>query len=129
MKRTIVAAGLLGVVLIGCGAARAPSTAAAATPVVIVPSGAVPRMTATQVADRVLSLIHGSELAVGHVLKPARILSESASGAGPTMVWLVRAEGTFKNNRVPPGGNPGFAASGYYKIGDADGGVLEFGFP
>lgn len=129
MKTAVIAIGLFAMIVIGCGSTPSPSTVAASTPVVVIPSGATARMTATQVADRVLSLIRGNEVAVGHVLKPARILSEIASGAAPTIVWLVRAEGTFTNNRTGPGGSPGTATSGYYRISDADGSILEFGFP
>ena len=87
-------------------------------------------MTATEVANLVLGWIHKNEVVVGHVLKPARIVSVSASG-GPAagIVWVVNAEGTFLTNRMPPGASEMMTGtSGTYRILDADGSVLEYGF-
>ncbi len=87
-------------------------------------------MTASEVADFVLSEIHKAEAVVGHALKPARIVSISASG-GPEagVVWVVNAEGTFLTKRNPPGASGMLTGSiGFYRISDADGGILDFGF-
>jgi hypothetical protein len=119
---------LCGALLVGCGAA--PSSSPAASPLVAIPSGLEPRMTATEVGDLVRGWIHRDEILVGRALKPARIVSISASG-GPTagIEWVVHAEGTFVTNRTPPGGSPMMSGSiGFYRILDADGGIVDFGF-
>jgi hypothetical protein len=121
---------LLLVVAIGCAPAPSVTALPVPTPVVVIPSGLVSRMTASEVADFVLSEIHKAEAVVGHALKPARIVSISASG-GPEagVVWDVNAEGTFITNRTPPGASGMPAGSiGFYRISDADGGILDFGF-
>ena len=86
-------------------------------------------MTATEVENLVLGWIHQNEALVGHALAPARIVSVSASG-GPAagIVWAVEAEGTFTNNRLPPGASGLMTGtSGSYRILDADGSILEYG--
>jgi hypothetical protein len=95
-------------------------------PTIVIPPDLTPRMTVAQVTDRVLELIHQNEAIAGRVAKAPRILQITAK---PGIVWFVRAEGTFTNNRYPPGAKPPVATSGYYEISDADGGVLGFGFP
>lgn len=131
MKARVAVLGLVcGAVLLGCGATPSPPTVPVATPVVAIPSGLQTRMTATEVADLVLEWIHKSEVVVGHALKPARIVSISASG-GPVagVVWVVKAEGTFVTNRTGPGGPPMMTGtSGYYRISDSDASILEDGF-
>lgn len=131
MNARILVIGLLSAVaVIGCGPTPSLSTIPVATPAVTIPSGLQTRMTATQVEDLVLSWIHENETLVGHALKPARIVSVSASG-GPVagIVWAVDAEGTFFTNRVSPGASglaPG--SSGTYRILDSDGSILDYGF-
>ena len=112
-------------------------------PTVRIEAGVSPRMTPDQVAAAALERIHAMERTVGHVAKQAQIVSMTATTAAgvarleprhggastPGTLWLVRAEGTFANNRTPPGGEPLFATTGFFVISDVDGSVLEFGFP
>jgi hypothetical protein len=46
-----------------------------------------------------------------------------------TIVWVVRAHGTFVGDRVPPGGNPAIGTTGYFMIDDATGDVIGMGMP
>lgn len=134
--RRLVGATLLAIAAAGCSLLPGP--------VVRIEPGVSPRMTPDQVGTVAVEQIHEMERAVGHVAKPARIISVTAttaagvarlepdSGQGPPLAgveWLVRAEGTFTNNRTPPGAEPMVATSGYFVISDADGGVVGFGFP
>jgi hypothetical protein len=150
MNRSLASVALLVTVVLvasacaGAGQSSEPSPTAAA-PTVVIESGLSPRMTADQVEGIVLHQIHIMEFGVGRVVRPARIIAVTAttaagvarlepqSGFGlPPPVgieWLVRAEGTFTNDRVPPGGHPMVDASGYFIVGDADGAILGFGMP
>jgi hypothetical protein len=94
--------------------------------IVTIEAGITPRMTPEQVEAIVIAQIHGMESMVGYVVRPPRILTVAASSG---IRWTVRAEGTFTNNRYPPGGRPGVAATGYFGINDVDGSVVEFGYP
>lgn len=114
-------------------------------PVVTIEAGLTPRMTAEQVGMVALNQIHAMEIMVGAAVRPPRIVTVTATtrsgvekleaGSGhqeppaPGIQWLVRAEGTFTNERTPPGANPMIAPTGYFIIGDDDGGVIGFGFP
>lgn len=135
MKTHLLA--LAAVVLVVVGACS-PTT-------ISIAPGVSPRMSPDRVSSLVLGRIHDMEMMVGHVLRPARIVSMTATSgrdvallepdagveqaAQGAVVWLVRAEGTFTTNRLPPGGKPPVSPSGYYVIADADGSVLGFGFP
>ena len=93
-------------------------------------------MTARQVVDRVLVLIHRNEEVAGRVLSPPRVLSmtaitgaqiaqvEPAAGqqepAYQGIVWVVRAEGTFTTNRGPNRMDPPTATTGFYVLADVD---------
>jgi hypothetical protein len=131
MHARIMVIGLLSAAaVIGCGPTPSLPLVPVATPAIAIPSGLQTRMTATEVENLVLGWIHENETVVGHALKPARIVSVSASG-GPVagIVWAVDAEGTFVTNRVSPGASglaPG--TSGTYRILDADGSILDYGF-
>jgi hypothetical protein len=61
---------------------------------------------------------------VGWEVRQARILTVTATAG---IRWRVQAEGTFTSNR--PRGSPAVAATGYFVLNDADGGVIEFGYP
>jgi hypothetical protein len=125
--------------LIAAGCALPPG------PVVRIEEGVSPRLAPDEVANLVIERVHHMEQAVGRAATPARILSMTATTAAgiarlephagqgqapaPGVQWLVRAEGTFVNNRTPPGAEPMVATSGYFVISDADGSILGFGFP
>ena len=131
MNARILVIGLLSAAaLIGCGPTPSRSPGPVATPAVAIASGLQTRMTATQVEDLVLGWIHENETVVGHALKPARIVSVSASGGPVTgIVWAVDAEGTFVTNRVSPGASELMSgSSGTYRILDSDGSILDYGF-
>jgi hypothetical protein len=102
-----------------------PSDSEPATVVTIDPA-ASPRLRVDQVEAIALVQIHGMEQAVGYVVRPAHIVSVSATTGGR---WRVVAEGTFTNTRTPPRASPGVASSGYFVIDDATGGVIGFGYP
>lgn len=104
---------------------------------VTIAPGLTPQMTPDQVADIVVDLIHKNETDAGTVLRPPKILRMTATTgshigglvggnlvyqAEPGILWFVRVEGTFSTGH-------GLEATGYYLIADADGSVLEFGFP
>jgi hypothetical protein len=95
-----------------------------APPVVTIDPGITPRMTPEQVESTVIAQIHAMEAMVGYVVRPARILTVTATAG---IRWRVQAEGTFTSNR--PRGSPAVAATGYFVLNDADGGVIEFGYP
>lgn len=44
-------------------------------------------------------------------------------------VWVVRAEGVFVGQRVPPGAKPVVATTGYFVIDDATGDIIGMGMP
>ena len=137
MKQWLVL--LLALVLVG------GSSTPDAGPTLVVSPGLAPRMTARQVSERVLALIHRNEEIAGRVMMPPRVLSLTATtGAGiaaiepaagqhePVLqgiVWVVRAEGTFTTNRGPNRGVPPTATTGFYVLADVDGSVISFGFP
>jgi hypothetical protein len=114
-------------------------------PPVHIDEGLAPRLSPDQVGTAALARIHAMEQSAGHVVRPARILSIAATtsdglarldpdlGFGqpiaPGILWLVKAEGTFTNNRTPPGGDPAAEGTGYFVYSDADGSVVLFGFP
>lgn len=114
-------------------------------PVVRVEPGLLPRMTADQVAEVAVRQLRQMEKSAGRTAAPARVLSMTATTAEGVVrlepaagqdslltagiVWLVRAEGTFTNNRTPPGAESLVAPSGYFIISDADGGIVGSGFP
>jgi hypothetical protein len=120
---------------------------AEATPHVVIPAGLSPRLSPEDVAQEAMKRIHGMEQLTGEVATPARIVSISATtlgglasklpgratadpGLGDTaIVWFVTAEGTFVNNRTPPGAAPIVAVSGYFIVLDGDGSILDLGFP
>ena len=136
--------GLALALLAGCGA-DPPLPTAPAPPVISVDPGLTPRLSPEQVAGIVFGQIESSERAVGRVVAPARIVRMTVTTSGAagrvepgtgsdvrmpnSIVWVVRAFGTFTNRRTPPGGEPGVAGSGFYVIADADGSILGFGFP
>ncbi len=95
-------------------------------PVVTIEAGITPRMTPAQVEAIVIARIHSMESMVGYVVRPARILTVTATAG---IRWTVRAEGTFTTNRYPPGASPSVAATGYFGIDDADGSIVDFGYP
>jgi hypothetical protein len=137
----------IAAVATSCGGPDSLATRSAAVdaPVITIEAGLTPRMTVEQLETAVLDRIHGMELQVGTAVRTARIVSVTATtssgvealepGVGhpdpapPGIQWLVRAEGTFTNNRVAPRGSPMVAATGFFVIDDADGGVIAFGFP
>lgn len=114
-------------------------------PVIRIDDGVTRRMAPNDVAELVLERIHAMEATLGHTEKPARIISVTATTAGGVarlgpdagrgdapalgVQWVVRAEGTFINDRMPPGAEPMVATSGYFVISDLDGSVIGFGFP
>lgn len=74
----------------------------------------------------VLAQIHTMEKMVGSALRPARIVTVTATAGS----WRITAEGTFTTNRGPAGlRSPMIAPSGYFVINDADGTISQFGFP
>lgn len=98
-------------------------------PIVDVSPGLKPLMHPDEVADHAIYWIHVMEKQVGRVVTPAKVLRLSAtSRPGVGIVWRVTAEGTFTTDRGFAVG-PRVAASGYWVIADADGSVIEFGFP
>jgi len=137
IARRLVGAILLAISATGCSLLPGP--------VIRTEQGVAPRMAPDLVESIALQHIRGMEQAVGHVAKPARIISMTATtavgvarlepGAGggqPSAAgveWLVRAEGTFTNERTPPGAAPMVATSGFFVISDADGSLVGFGFP
>jgi hypothetical protein len=102
-------------------------------------------MTTGEVSTIVLAQIHAMETTQGRVVTPARIVSITATtSAGvarlepdagqrqppdPGIEWLVQAEGTFTNERTPPGAAAMVASSGFFVIADGDGSIIGFGFP
>jgi hypothetical protein len=123
-----------------------PGAGAATTSAVIkIEGGLTPRMTVDEVEAAVLRQIHAMEEIAGTVVRPPAILSVTATTAAGVATlepgsgqqeppalgiqWLVRAEGTFTNNRTPPGGSPMIAATGFFIIDDATGLTIGFGFP
>jgi hypothetical protein len=44
-------------------------------------------------------------------------------------VWVVRAQGSFLVNRVPPGGHPFVGATGFFLVDDATGETVGMGTP
>jgi hypothetical protein len=71
------------------------------------------------------------------VLRMSDVASvESGAGApsadspdAGTVVWAVRAEGTFVGLRVPPGAKPIVGSTGYFILDDATGEILGMGTP
>ncbi len=140
----VVAVAVLAAACTGPGSASSPSLSPSG-PVVTIEAGLTPRMTAEQVEAVALQQILRMESLVGAVVRPPGILAVTATTVAgvasleprsghqeppaPGIQWLVRAEGTFTNNRTPPGASPMVAATGFFVIGDADGGVIGFGFP
>ena len=116
---------------------------------IAIDDGLVPVMTPDQVAGIVLGGIRDNEVIVGRPLAPPRILHMSVTtsdnvgrlepGAGndpqlrpfgqPSVVWVVRAQGTFATRRIRLGAQAPTATTGYYVIADADGSIMAFGFP
>jgi hypothetical protein len=47
----------------------------------------------------------------------------------PSIVWVVRAQGTFTTLRGRLGAKLPIAMTGYYVIADLDGSITDFGFP
>jgi hypothetical protein len=135
--RAVVGLILIALVAAGC--------ALLGGPVVRIDEGISPRMTPDQVSTVVIDHIHEMEQTAGSVAKPARVVSMSAttatgvallepdSGQGqqpqPGIQWLVRAEGTFTNNRAPTDAARMISTTGYFVISDADGSTIGFGFP
>lgn len=108
------------------GCAAPVPTASPIPPLVTIAAGVTPRMTVDQVEAIVLPRIHAMEATIGAVVRPARIVSVTATAGS----WRVTAEGTFTTNRGPAGQrSPMIAPSGYFVINDADGTINEFGFP
>ena len=61
---------------------------------------------------------------------------EARAGAPPSdspdandVVWVVRAEGHFVGQRVPPGAQPIVASTGYFVVDDATGETIGMGMP
>ncbi|MEW6224564.1 MAG: hypothetical protein AB1627_08025 [Chloroflexota bacterium] len=137
IARTSVDITLVALVVAGCSLLSGP--------VVRIEEGVSPRMSPDEVSDLAIERVHEMEQAIGRAATPPRILSVTATTAAgiarlepragqgrapaPGIQWLVRAEGTFVNNRTPPGAEPMVATSGYFVIADADGSILGFGFP
>jgi hypothetical protein len=136
IARAIVGVALVALMVAGCSLLPGP--------VVRIEEGVSPRMSPNEVSDLVIERLQAMEQAVGHAATPPRILSMTATTAAgiarlephagqgqapaPGIEWLVRAEGTFVNNRTPPVAEPMVATSGYFVISDADGSILGFGF-
>jgi hypothetical protein len=115
---------LAAIVVAACGLLPEPG------PVVVVPPGLTPRMTPEQVSQQVIERIHEMEAQAGRVVATPKVLRIAATTrVGVGIVWRVTAEGTFTTNHGPLGVAPPVAGSGHWVIADADGGVLEFGFP
>jgi hypothetical protein len=125
--RTLILASIAAIASLSgaCDATTPIESPTPEPPLVTIEAGITPRMTPEQVEAIVIAQIHSMEAMVGHVVRPARILTVTAVAGR----WLVRAEGTFTTNRYPPGASPGVAATGHFTIDDADGGVIEFGYP
>jgi hypothetical protein len=115
------------------------------SPVVTIEAGLTPRMTPEEVEAVAIQQIHLMEGMVVAAVQPPKILAITATtasgvetlepGSGhqappvPGIQWLVRAEGTFTNDRGPSGASQAIAPTGYFVIDDADGGVIGYGFP
>ena len=120
--------GLALMVILGC-------TPQITTPVVTIPAGLRPRMTAAQVEQLVLEQIHGMEGIAGVVLRAPRVLKITAIAGGPAasgfdgVTWQVDAQGTCATSHgrgpatIPP------APTCTFEISDADGMISGFGFP
>ena len=137
---------VLAVLIVATGCGPGPNDEAQ---VVEIDEGLTPVMTPEQVARIVLAGIRDSEAIVGRALAPRRILRMSVTtsdrvgrfetGAGndpqlrpvgqPSIVWIVRAQGTFATRRIRLGAQAPTATTGYYVIADADGSITDFGFP
>ena len=117
---------VVGVSVAACSAPTGSPSASESLTVVTIDPLASPRMTVEQVEAVVLGQIRLMEQEVGRVVRPARIVSVTATTGGP---WRVVAEGTFTNNRTPRGASPGVADTGYFLIDDTSGDVIGFGFP
>src|SRR3972149_2613151 len=101
--------------------------------------GVQPRMSSSQVADRVAEAIRASEEQLGRALGPAAIDQMTATTAdqvstleppapdldvpASTIVWVVRAHGTFVGLHRPVADAP-TSETGYFVIRDADGTTL-----
>lgn len=132
--RAVLATGLVLGVLAGCGTDAIPSEVAAIfEPPVRIEEGLEPQMTPTDVARMVLGLIHDTEQRAGVQVRPARIVSMTATSESGGIVWHVVAEGTFTAHSapLPPGVVP--ASTGYYDIHDGDPAgepaIRAFGYP
>lgn len=144
-KGALSAVLVINVLAAACARPEALATPNVEVPVIKIDAGLTPRMSAEQVEAVALNEIHAMESMVGAAVRAPRIVTitattnsgveklEPGSGHGDPpalgIQWLVRAEGTFTNNRTPPGANPMVAATGFFIIGDADGGIVGFGFP
>jgi hypothetical protein len=101
-------------------------------------------MSSAQVADRVAAAIRDNEGQLGRRLAPAAIDEMTATTAdqvstlesaapdldvpASTIVWVVRARGTFVGLHGPVAEAPA-SETGYFVISDADGTTLATGFP
>jgi hypothetical protein len=152
-RSSSVSIGLIGgvaivlVMVVGLALRGSPTRpgAPSGTSLITIEAGLAPRMAAEEVEALALRHIHLMEGMVGTVVRPARILSVTATTASGVATlepkagqqeppaagiqWLVRAEGTFTNSRTPPGASPMTAATGYFVLDDADGSIINFGFP
>jgi hypothetical protein len=119
----MVAAFAFAAVVATCGLLPEPG------PIIEVATGLTPRMHPDEVTEQAIDRIRRMEEQVGRAVAPARVLRMTATTrAGVGVVWQVTAEGTFTTNRGLSD-EPRVAGSGHWVIADADGSVIEFGFP
>ena len=136
----------LAVLLVAAGCGPGPTDEAQ---LIAIDDGLTPVMTPDQVARIVLAGIRDNEAIVGRALAPRRILRMSVTtsdrvnriepGAGndpqqrqggqTSIVWVVRAQGTFATRRIRLGAQAPTATTGFYVIADSDGTITDFGFP
>jgi hypothetical protein len=152
---TLVGIGVLGLRNVPSSDPPNRHPGAATASVAIVPSLAAidVRRTPEEVTSIALALIERMEAQAeaidpGHATKPQRVLTVESTTRGeaakvepnigvPTegtpeadrVVWVVRAEGTFVGDRVPPGKKPMIGTSGFIVIDDASGEIIGLGMP
>jgi hypothetical protein len=130
----------------GASGANGSGTITQGGPVVTVPTGIVTRMTPSQVISLAKTTLSTMSNGVANAI-PIAIVSVTATGeaglssiepgAGAdlggdragSIIWVVRATGTFVAPRSLPGKAPIVASSGYLLIDDATGESIGMGMP
>jgi hypothetical protein len=90
--------------------------------------GQIAKTTDTGTASTIRGMVALKASDLGSV-EPDAGAAPAGSSAGDSVLWVVRATGTFVGDRVPPGAKPIVESTGYFVVDDSTGEIVGMGMP